>query len=361
MVEVTYLRKMVKWMLKLEDKEWGEFKLSKVFTIVSTKSSIDKIKLNGKSGSYPYITRSELNNGINEFIDIQEEYSFDFGNCITIGLDTQTAFYQKSKFYTGQNIQVLRNEHINEFNAKFVLPLLKNLMVMLSWGGNGATLTRLKRSIIILPISKQDCPDWDFMEQYIKERYDLLKSEYQEKVLCYIPQFKEIPKLEKKEWKEFKLNEIFTKLQAGKSKGLNHLKQIPDGISYLSATNRNNGVSTFVERKSKLIQEGNCIAFVRNGEGSMGYSVYKAEAFIATSDITVGYFDELNKYIGLFITTIADQVRGKYNFNYKRSDTRLAKETLQLPIDENKNPDWNYMEQYSKNIVHKKLNACFKK
>jgi hypothetical protein len=39
----------------------------------------------------------------------------------------------------------------------------------------------------------------------------------------------------------------------------------------------------------------------------------------------------VNKYTGLFITTIADTVRSKYNFNHKRSDARLARETLQLP------------------------------
>ena len=120
-------------------------------------------------------------------------------------------------------------------------------------------------------------------------------------------------------------------------------------IPYLGATNRNNAVLNFVRPVENLIQRGNCIAFIRNGEGSIGYSVYKAENFIATSDITCGYADFLNKYVGCFITTIADQVRGKYNFNYKRSDTRLKKEKILLPIDEKGEPDWAFMENYIKN------------
>lgn len=143
---------------------------------------------------------------------------------------------------------------------------------------------------------------------------------------------------------------MFPVLVPGKSKGLNHIRKSIDGISYLGATNQNNGVLCFVEYNSASVQKGNCIAFIRNGEGSMGYSVYKAEDFIATSDMTLGYNSHLNKYVGTFITTIADRARGKYNFGYKRSASRLGKEVLTLPSDENGNPDWVYMENYMKNL-----------
>ena len=82
----------------------------------------------------------------------------------------------------------------------------------------------------------------------------------------------------------------------------------------------------------------------------MGYSVYKAEDFIATSDMTLAYSEHINKYTGMFITTIADRIRGKYNFGYKRSATRLAKEVLSLPATPAGQPDWDFMEQYMRNI-----------
>ena len=118
----------------------------------------------------------------------------------------------------------------------------------------------------------------------------------------------------------------------------------------MGATNRNNAVLGFVRSEPSLVQEGNCIAFIRNGEGSMGYAVYKAEDFIATSDITAGYAPFLNKYTGMFITTCADMVRGKYSFNYKRSDTRLKQEMIQLPVDDAGNPDWAFMGEYMREI-----------
>lgn len=83
-------------------------------------------------------------------------------------------------------------------------------------------------------------------------------------------------------------------MEVGKSKGLNHLEKADFGISYLGATNLNNGVLSFVKAVDNLVQKGNCIAFIRNGEGSMGYSVYKAEDFIATSDMTLAYSEHIN-------------------------------------------------------------------
>ena len=66
--------------------------------------------------------------------------------------------------------------------------------------------------------------------------------------------------------------------------------------------------------------------------------------------MTFGYNNHLNRYTGTFITTIADRVRGKYNFGYKRSANRLSKEIITLPVDNDGSPDWEYMEDYMRNI-----------
>ena len=150
-------------------------------------------------------------------------------------------------------------------------------------------------------------------------------------------------------------------MEPGKGKGNNHLESVENGISYLGATNRNNAVLDFVKPVEKMIQRGNCIAFIRNGEGSMGYAVYKKENFIASADITVGYSPHLNEYTGKFLTTVSDKVRGKYSFNYKRSDTRLKKEKIMLPVDENGKPDWAYMESYMRRQENLLLKKYFEK
>ena len=118
--------------MKLTDREWKDFYISGddgIFKITSTSSGIDKNKLEstGENESIPYVTRSENNNGINLFVSKEQKgkYFIDEGNVITIGLDTQTVFYQPHKFYTGQNIQILRHPKLNKTNALFIIPLIK--------------------------------------------------------------------------------------------------------------------------------------------------------------------------------------------------------------------------------------------
>lgn len=177
----------IKEIPSLDQKKWRSFFIGGdegIFKIAATLSGIDKNKLQDKDEmkNIPYVTRTDIQNGINFFIgNNQGKYTTNCGNVITIGLDTQTVFYQPFMFYTGQNIQVLSNDNINKYNALFIIPLLKNQMVKFNWGGNGATLGRLNRTKILLPVNDQGKPDYEYMEQYIK---NLMKEQYTEYVSC---------------------------------------------------------------------------------------------------------------------------------------------------------------------------------
>ena len=164
------------------------------------------------------------------------------------------------------------------------------------------------------------------------------------------------PPLDSKRWKEFLINDLF-RLESGKCNQANQLKKSVNGIPYIGATNRNNGVLDFVNPDEKFISCGNAIAFVCDGEGSMGYSFYKSENCIATTNIILGYADFLNEYIAMFITTVADKIRGKYSYNYKRRLLRLQKEKLMLPVNDNGSPDFAFMESYVRAIEEKILQS----
>jgi hypothetical protein len=169
-----------------EEKEWHEFFIGGkdgLFNISSTSSGIDKNKLNTggndkEDNNIPYITRTDERNGINLFItNLQEDkYKINDGGVITIGLDTQTVFYQPHAFFTGQNIQVLHHKELDKWVALFLIPLLRVQMDKFNWGGNGATLGRLNRTKIMLPTQEGGSPDFEYMRQYI------MNLEYQKRI-----------------------------------------------------------------------------------------------------------------------------------------------------------------------------------
>ena len=170
-------------------------------------------------------------------------------------------------------------------------------------------------------------------------------------------------KLSDRKWEAIPIIEIFDRLEAGKGKGLNHLIQVKQGIPYIGATNRNNGVMCYVEDNEishKMIQDGNCIGFIKNGDGSAGYAIYKHESFISTSDVIYGYADWLNLYTGLFFVAAQDMIEEKYSHGYKRNRQHLRGDKVMLPITSAGKPDYKFMEDYVKDLKKEKIDKMFK-
>lgn len=102
------------------------------------------------------------------------------------------------------------------------------------------------------------------------------------------------------------------------------------------------------------MQKGNAIGFIKNGNGSAGYAIYKQESFISTSDVIFAYANWLNKYNGLFITTCSDMSEEKYSHGYKWTKERLVKSGIMLPVNEKGSPDYEFMEQHGKRLMLQK-------
>lgn len=344
--------------LSLNDVEWGEFCIGGedgIFNISSTKSGIDKNKLNTEPGNMPYITRSDLQNGINLFVTDKQSKSYlkNDGNVITIGLDTQTVFYQKNDFFTGQNIQVLENEYINESVAMFIIPLLKIQMSKFNWGGNGATLSRLKKTKILLPIDEKGNPNWQFMEDYIKQE----QKEIAQKVILYYEQKMletgfDLVGLGDVEWKNYSLEEIF-RIESVKGKTISTYKE--GCLPYVSTSSQNNGVSGFVD-SDKNISSGQCISV----DPIAGNCFYHEYEFVgrggAGSAINLLYNDNLNKRNAQFILSSIEKVsKEKASYGIALNGQRLKATKIILPTDKNGNPHWEYMSKFMQKLEAENL------
>ena len=153
-------------------------------------------------------------------------------------------------------------------------------------------------------------------------------------------------------WGVFSISDIFSVVEKCKCSNVSNLEK-NGTVPYLGATNRNNGVCDFIKSKATLISEGNCIVFICDGEGAVGYSIYKHEHFIGSTTLKIGRCDKLNKYTAQFLVTMLNQNRKRYNFGFKRNEDHLLSEKFQLPILESGEPDWEFMELYIKSIEDK--------
>jgi hypothetical protein len=158
----------------LESLDFQPMLITEVFdSLNSSKAWYDKSKLDSDNKpTIPFISRTKARNGVDIFCAYQEKEP-EQGNAITIGLDTQTIGYHTVPFYTSQNIQVLRHKNLNSYTAAVLCTILQGQMRKFSWGGNGATLGRLKRTRIMIPVLTAEdgdiSVDWEGMNRLGEE------------------------------------------------------------------------------------------------------------------------------------------------------------------------------------------------
>ena len=158
-------------------------------------------------------------------------------------------------------------------------------------------------------------------------------------------------------WGAFRVGDLFPVLQNGKA----NQGMLSDGNEcfYVGAKKDDNGVMIHCAYDANLVQKGNCIIFICNGQGSVGYANYMDRDFIGTTDIVAGYNEALNCYNGLFIATILCQERPKYSFGRKWK-THLRDTVIKLPQNEDGTPNWLFIEQYVKTLKYKPVSTFIK-
>ncbi|MFW0119463.1 restriction endonuclease subunit S [Rothia sp. P5764] len=334
------------------DSDWGEVVLSDLFEVTIGKN-LDGNKIDKDSGTTPYVTRKETSNGVDGFTDNHDlKFLWETVPAITIGNETAKPFVQTTSFYTGTKVNILTpRQKMSPGVLRFIARCLEANKERYSYSYT-ANSTRLAAQRIMLPTKADGTLNTVFMEQTIARlendtltyATELLQNRYNDLMSTTTLRGGE---LENRKWSNFSIFELFSlKKGAVSNRSALSTDHSQRGIPYLGATNRNNAVIDFVSPSSLPLQDGKCIAFICDGEGSMGYSVYKEHSFVATINVVCGYSSFLNRYTGQFVTTIADRVRGKYTFGYKRKLPRLAKEQLTLPSLNSEEPDWDFMVRY---------------
>lgn len=339
-------------MEQLDQMKWEAFTLIDLFSISATSSSIDRCKLNNLAGDIPYITRSEKDNGWDSLVYIQNGYEQDNPNVITIGLDTQTVFYQPCSFYTGQNVQILSSPNLNQYVALFIIPLLKVQMRKFNWGGNGATLSRLKKIRLMLPVSAPHTPDFVYMEEYMRNKEKEMLINYQKYLDKHIAEGKDEELcVDNRRWKEFFLEDIFSIFSSVR---LTKDDMTEGTRPFVGASDSNNGVTAFVGNTNNSLDK-NVLGV--NYNGSVVENFYHPYEAIFSDDVKRLHLKEYkdDKYVFLFIKQSILMQKCKYEYGYKFNGERMKRQKIMLPVTSSSTPDYAFMSKYMHNIELRQL------
>ena len=112
------------------------------------------------------ISASNVNNGIAQRISLQAEFK---GNCIVTGKVGCTAFYQLEDFCATSDVNIFipKTFTLNKYIGLFLVSVI-NKSENYKWSyGRQCRVGDSQQIVIKLP-TKNDKPDWEFMENYIK-------------------------------------------------------------------------------------------------------------------------------------------------------------------------------------------------
>ena len=358
---------------ELESREWREFKFIDVFDIKG--GFYNKKPPKEENGKIPFLGAIDNTNGIAEFYSYENilknsktgdannepmERKLFNGNsiCVTNNGSVGHAYYQNHEFTCSHDVNplYLKNYNLNPILAKFIITTIEKQRVCFRYIHKWRP-SRMRKSKILLPVTASGEIDYEFMESFIQKLENAKLDEYKEYAkkrvneILFSKKIENI-KLEKKEWKVFKIKDLFTSVQRGKR--LTKENQIAGKVPYISSSAMNNGVDNYISNENKVRRFSNCLSLANSG--SVGSCFYEPFEFVASDHITHLKNEDRNKYSYLFEATMLNRLSEKYNFNREINDDRISTEVIILPTTPAGEPDYLYMESYIKEIMLRKYN-----
>ena len=175
-------------------------------------------------------------------------------------------------------------------------------------------------------------------------------------------------KLTDREWKEFNFIDIFI-IRGGFYNKKPPLEKVGN-IPFLGAVDNNNGITEFYtlnniaanskighginEPLSQKIYQGNCICVTNNG--SVGYAYYQKHIFTCSHDVNPLYLKnfKMTEDLAMFLISAIEQQKVCFRYSRKWRPKRMKKSKILLPINSLGQPDYQFMEDYIKEIMYRK-------
>lgn len=371
--------------MNLDIDNWKSFKVNKILTIYNGRGiTTEEIELN--PGNFTVVQSGEENNGVLGKISLNYcesmEYTYTEKPCLTVARSGSAGFvsFQKNGCVVGDSAKILLLD--DEIASTEVYVFIQTILTANRFKytyGRKVTETKYMNDIIDLPVKHnddgsiyidKDCkytdegyvPDWQFMEQYIKDlHYKPIKTDISN----------EQYEINIDEWKEFIFGNLIDEPYKGKCINKDDVviaESENNSIHYITRTAEDNGCelnAQLSEVDPDYIEDGNAITI---GD-TTATCFYQEKQFITGDHMVVVRAPWLNKYNAMFIVGLLTREQYKYSYGRAYLKGRIKETIIKLPvkrdksnniiIDEEKKyssdgyiPDWEFMEQYIKKLPY---------
>lgn len=291
-------------------------------------------------GDLPFVTAGESNEGVSAFIG--NNVTVFSGNTTTIDM-FGSAKYRNYKYGADDHVAVVHTEKLSRHAAIFITSAIhkSSYTGMFDYGRNFYAKDADQLNIY-LP-SKNQQPDYEFMENYIAELeayltaaglkdYNLTQEEQQA-----LDNYNDLI------FNVFNVIDVFDVKNTSNILARD-IKQNSGNTPYLCASSENNGVSSYISYDNRFLEKGECIfiggkTFVVSYQGRDFYSN-------DSHNLTLRLKGEngKTKLTQLYLATCVHKgLNHKYSWGDSISNAKIQKDTISLPSKNNK-PEFSSME-----------------
>lgn len=351
-------------MIDLKDRPWKVFIYSELFDIKrGFYNNKPRDRLIGSG--IPFVAASMYSNGnttrlsletINSVNSLGIDCDQDKNNLfpprtITIannGASVGCAFYHSYSYTTSNAVNVLTPK----FNNNKYISLFINVIVgkdKFRWSyGRTWIVSKMRNSKMKLPIDIDGNPDWQFMEDYIKQfeetkLLEIQKTDYKEDV--------KLPDV--KEWGNFSFSELFDLKRGSMAKKPDKSGSTP----YISSSGMNNALTGMYEVDDKHIIDKSLLPLITvANNGSVGSSFIQELPFSASSDVSLLLPKfQASKEMLVFIKIIIEESKDLYSYGRKWGLDKMRNSELKLPVLDDGSPDFDLIERYIKSLPYSEM------
>jgi hypothetical protein len=283
--------------------------------------------------SINFISRTDKNNGISAYVQKINQVEPNPAYTISVagGGSVLATFFQQEEYYSGRDIYILiPKKQLSELEMIFYCYCIRKNKYRYNYG------RQANKTLKDILIPEEIVTSWRDLE--IKKLNTLKNKPLLEKDIL----------LETENWKWFDLKDFFD-ISASRDELSDDLTE-GGKTPYITSSESNNGVTSFFEEKATN-KSGTITA---NRGGSVGYFFYQPIDYMATPvdvRILTPKF-EIDSFVGLFLKTILQLEKYRYNYSRKMGTDRLKEFKIKLPVTLDKTPDWNFMRNYIKTLPY---------
>ena len=161
------------------EKQWKEFFIADIFDCIQRGKRLKTA--NHIQGDKPYISSSAQNNGVDNFINNDNNVR-QFEDCLTIANSGSVGktFYHFYKFIASDHVTILKSSKLNKYQYLFLATLLDRMREKYSFNRE-INDVRIHKEKILLPVDDKGEPDYNYMEAYVKTKLTEILNKYMER------------------------------------------------------------------------------------------------------------------------------------------------------------------------------------